>query len=88
MLSVWKGACLSLLLCLTGCALPPKVLREKLDACDQYHFDSLVYRRASDGAVTRVLCVPKAEEMDHQFEHPALIPMLIKRALPLLNQRQ
>lgn len=73
---------------LTGCALSPNVLREKLDACDRYRFDSLVYRRASDGAVTRVLCVPKEEEMDHQFEHPALIPMLIKRALPLLNQRQ
>lgn len=83
-----RGWTLVIGLCLAGCALPPKVLREKLDACDRYRFDSLVYRRASDGAVTRVLCIPKEEEMDHQFEHPALIPMLIKRAIPLLNQRQ
>lgn len=75
-----------IVLLLTACALEPRVLRDKLDECDRYDFDSLVYRRARDGAVVKVLCVPEAEEMDMQVEQPALIPVLIKRAVPLLNQ--
>lgn len=78
---------LTLLACLmtAGCALEPRVLREKLDECDRYQFDALVYRRARDGAVVKVLCIPEAEEMDLQVEQPALVPMLIKRVVPLFN---
>ena len=75
-----------LLACLTGCALEPKVLRDKLDECDHYQFDALVYRRARDGAVVKVLCVPEAEEMDFQVERPAIIPQVLKRMVPLFNQ--
>ncbi|WP_252180237.1 hypothetical protein [Endozoicomonas sp. 4G] len=79
---------LTVLACLlmTACALEPRVLRDKLDECDRYQFDALVYRRARDGAVVKVLCIPDAEEMDLQVEQPALVPMLIKRMVPLLNQ--
>ena len=71
---------------LTACALEPKILRQKLDKCDHYQFDALVYRRARDGAVVKVLCVPEAEEMDFQVERPAIIPQVLKRIVPLFNQ--
>lgn len=71
--------------CLVSCALEPKVLRAKLDECDYYNFDALIHRRARDGAVVRVLCVPEVEEMDIQYKQPAIIPQLIKRLVPLLE---
>lgn len=54
---------------LTGCAMQPLPLREALDTCTQYQFETLVYRRQFDGAVTRVLCVPGEGEVDRQVEY-------------------
>ncbi len=76
-----------LLFLLLGCALNPKELRSRLNECDDYDFDALVYRRTSDGAVTKVLCLPKEDEMDLVHEQPAVIPALI-RLIPGLKGKQ
>ncbi len=57
---------LLLILMLSGCTLSPKSLRQSLDTCTEYQFQSLVYRRQVDGAVTRVLCVPREDEVGQQ----------------------
>lgn len=76
---------LFLCLLLSACALQPKVLRAKLDECDKYHFDSLVYRRSRDGAVVKVLCVPVQAEIDNQYNVPMIIPQVLKRLVPMFK---
>ena len=63
-------------LVLSGCAMKPQALREGLDECEQYGFDAMVYSRERDGAVLRVLCVPKEDETAGQIKTPDLMHRL------------
>ena len=67
-------------LLLPGCAMNPQQLRQRLDECDEYRFDALVYTR-NDGAVTRVLCVPMDDEVDHRVDQPQWFQRMLQRVL-------
>ena len=86
-LLVYTGLVVFLLFLLLGCALDARHLRARLNECEDYDFDALVYRRTSDGAVTRVLCLPRQDEMDIVHEVPPVIPKLI-RLIPGLKRGQ
>ena len=64
---------------LSGCALQPQQLRQALDNCDQYGFDSLVHRRPFDKAITRVLCVPNADEIDNEVKYTSPLPWVVHK---------